>query len=160
MPSDGLLADMAYMMAGDKFYIVPAHKHLSMIWRKVQPIILETKGAKFLYLAGAFHFASAVITLWLLFFTSAKWYEGIIGGVLLYAFTHKLWKILARHALTKAAGDSAQSFVKLWDLGAFAVARVEHPNDFYDVTGNRWQDVVLVCAGWDDLVPQGIQPRQ
>jgi hypothetical protein len=160
MPSDALLADLAFQMAGDMFYIVPAQKHLLSIWREVQPIVLNTKGAKFLYLAGIFHFFAACFTLWALFFSPLEWYVALGSGALVYAFTHKIWKILARHALTSAASDSPKSFVQLWEIGAFAVAFVGRPNDFYDVNTSRWQDVILVCAGRVELVPQGIQPRQ
>ena len=68
--------------------------------------------------------------------------------------------LFTRHAVTKAAASGREAFVGLWTVKAFAL-EVAGGKGFYDaLSGNKWQDVVLIASGWPENASQKIQTRE
>lgn len=152
---DFQLALLAVKLVGNVLEIVPANVHASSKWAMSQRFLADTSAVSLLRISGGMTLVAASFAA-ALFFTNLNWIGLVVGCIVIFYLLQKIQRRLSRSAIVKGVSESPFVFMQLWELDAFALGV---QGKVYEPIGenNRWQDVVLLALGWDDLVET--QPR-
>lgn len=147
---DTVLRDLAWMMIGDNIRLIPRRTFSRQEMRAWHEVVNGTKARVYSWassLLGALTLVVAVAAM----MSTMSWTSTIavifVAAAVAFAASYPLFPL----SLVKAARASPDAFFQLWQSGAL---RIEVRGEQYDAfeEPNRWQDIVLLAAGWRDLM--------
>lgn len=147
---DQALLQFAWMMLGDNITLIPRRGFTPSHMARAHELVNQTSARVYSWLSSMLGLASVVFAVAIIFFSQLAWTVRLVllVGVILAVFVASRW--LFARSLVKAAYASPDAFLELWENGAI---RVEVRGEQYNLAEpNRWQDIVLLAAGWRDLI--------
>lgn len=149
---DRMLLELAWMMLGETIQVIPRRDFSPEEMKAAHEVVNDTSARYYSWAAsslGAVTLLAAAAVL----LSDMGWAVRIpvILALLVAAIVAR--RNLFPVSLAKAAHASPVAFVQLWRSGAI---RLEVRGEQYDEAAfaapNRWQDVVLLAAGWTEYM--------
>lgn len=147
---DRYLADLGCLLLGDRI----GFRHFRLSSEQVKAsntVIVHTPGRLYVWAGGTLGALVIGFGGWAIFMSKMALLTSLLVTVLVVACSMKIGAMLFERAIQVAAKSDPDSFLALWEIGAFvAVVNGEMYSAF--AGPNRWQDIVLLAAGWSELI--------
>ena len=147
---DKYLADLGCLLLGDRI----GFRHFRLSPEQVKDsnaVIVQTPGRVYVWAGAALGALVIGFGIWAIFMSKMSVVLSLLVTGSAVVCSMKLGAMLFERAIQAAAKSDPDAFLALWEIGSFvAVVKGEMYSAF---TGpNRWQDVVLLAAGWSELI--------